>query len=218
MKNAFVIATAHQKGGTGKSTTAISLAIELGKIYDTVVVDLDKVQKSLTTCLLKRKRSGLAMPELIDISTAEEVKTLINTTPKVILIDVGGYDSAAGRMALLGADMILSPVSDSGIELDALVAWRGIIRSIRESRKDLRATMMFTRIHTFSGEKSLGTARDWMLKQEEFDFCPVILRERKAAYREAYDNGKSVVEVGGAAGDEMQELINYIKERIDGTH
>lgn len=218
MKNAFVLATAHQKGGTGKSTTAISLAIELSKLYDTVVVDLDKVQKSLTTCLLKRKRSGLAMPELIDISTAEEVKTLINTTPKVILIDVGGYDSAAGRMALLGADMILSPVSDSGIELDALVAWRGIIRSIRESRKDLRATMVFTRIHTFAGEKSLGTARDWMLKQDEFDFCPVILRERKAAYREAYDNGKSVVEVGGAAGDEMQELINYIKEKIDGTH
>ena len=118
MKNAFVIATALQKGGTGKSTTAISLSIELSKTYDTVVVDLDKAQKSLTTCLLKRKRSGLAMPELIDINTAEEVKTLINTTKKVILIDVGGYDSAVGRMALLGADMILSPVSDSGIELD----------------------------------------------------------------------------------------------------
>ena len=218
MKNAFVIATAHQKGGTGKSTTAISLAIELDKVYDTVVVDLDKVQKSLTTCLLKRKRSGLAVPTLVDISTAEEVKQLINTTPKVILIDVGGYDSPAGRMALLGADIILSPVSDSGIELDALVAWRGIIRNIRESRKDLRATMVFTRIHTFAGEKSLGAARDWMLEQEEFDFCPVILRERKGAYREAYDNGKSVVEVGGAAADEMNDLIQYIKEKIDGTN
>ena len=218
MKNAFVIATAHKKGGTGKSTTAISLAIELSKLYDVVVVDLDKVQKSLTTCLLKRKRSGLVMPDMADISTAEEVKTLINTTPKVILIDVGGYDSPSGRMALLGADMILSPVSDSGIELDALVAWRGIIRNIRESRKDLKATMIFTRIHTFSGEKSLGAARDWMLEQEEFDFCPVILRERKGAYREAYDNGKSVVEVGGAAGEEMSELINYIKERIDGNN
>ena len=218
MKNAFVLATAHQKGGTGKSTTAISLSIELSKLYDTVVVDLDKVQKSLTTCLLKRKRSGLPMPELIDINTAEEVKTLINTTPKVILIDVGGYDSAVGRMALLGADMILSPVSDSGIELDALITWRGIIRSIRESRKDLRATMVFTRIHTFAGEKSLGAVRDWILEQDEFDFCPVILRERKAAYREAYDNGKSVVEVGGAAGEEMSELIKYIQRKIDGTN
>ena len=218
MKNAFVIATAHQKGGTGKSTTAISLAIELAKVYDTVVVDLDKVQKSLTTCLLKRKRAGLEMPHIVDISTAEEVKELINTTPKVILIDVGGYDSPAGRMALLGADIILSPVSDSGIELDALVAWRGIIRNIRESRKDLRATMVFTRVHTFAGERSLGAARDWMLEQEEFDFCPVILRERKGAYREAYDNGKSVVEIGGPAADEMNELINYIKEKIDGTN
>lgn len=213
-----MIALAHQKGGVGKSSTAISLAIELSKEYPTVCVDLDKVQKSFSTCMQKRKRSGLKELETVDVNTADEVKSLVNSSKKLIIIDAGGYDSPAGRMALLGADIILSPVADSGIELDALVAWRKIIKEIREVRQTLKATMLFTRIHHFTSAKSLRPASEWIEAQEELELCPVALRERRGAYREAYDNGKSVVEVGGDAAKEMRELIAYIKRKIDGKN
>ena len=47
MKVPFVIVLAHQKGGVGKSTIAANISVELAKICDLSVIDLD-MQKSLT--------------------------------------------------------------------------------------------------------------------------------------------------------------------------
>ena len=42
-----IITIAHQKGGTGKSTISLNIAVELNNKYNLKIIDLD-YQKSLT--------------------------------------------------------------------------------------------------------------------------------------------------------------------------
>lgn len=207
-----VIVVAHQKGGVGKSTIASSIAVELSKERDISCIDLD-IQLSFSAFNQKRIRHNLPKLDIVNAKSKSEVMNIINTSTKHALVfDVGGYDSEAGRMALLGADIIVTPVSDSSIELDGLITWREVMRDIRKDRAGMQAMIVLNRIHSFTGDKSLRDIRDWVDAQDEFFLSRALLRERRAEYRNAYDAGKSIIEIGGKSADEMVELINEIKE------
>ena len=207
MKKTFVIVISHQKGGVGKSTVAANLSVELSKQYTLNVVDLD-TQKSLSYFNSLRKKSKLKEFNIVNISSAEDLKAIINSNKDVLLIDVGGFDSDLNRIAMLGADLIVTPVSDSGIELVGLLAFRCILRDIREHRKDLVSHVLLNRIHP-SATISLNTIYDFIKTNPEFSNLKSILRDR-VEYKTAFDSGKSVIEFKGKAVNEMKNLIKEI--------
>jgi chromosome partitioning protein len=207
MKKPFVIVISHQKGGVGKSTVAANIAVELSKQYTLNVVDLD-TQKSLSYFNSLRKKAKLKEFNIINIISANDLKATINKNKEVLLIDVGGFDSDLNRIAMLGADLIITPVSDSGIELVGLLAFRNILRDIREHRKDLISHVLLNRIHP-SATISLNTIYDFIKTNPEFVSIKSILRDR-VEYKTAFDSGKSVIELKGKAVSEMKNLIKEI--------
>ena len=211
MKKPYVIVIAHQKGGVGKSTIASNLAVELSKKYTTSVVDLD-LQKSLSYFNSLRKKSNLAEFKIVNIATLEELKSLINKNQELLLIDVGGFDSDMNRVAILGADLIITPVSDSGIELIGLLSFRNVLREIREHRKDLVAKILLNKIHP-SASTSLDEIHNFINDNVEFNKLDSILRDR-VEYKRAFDTGKSVVEHGNNKA--AIEINNLIKEITNG--
>ena len=108
----FIIVVAHQKGGVGKSTIASNLAVDLAKIYDVDVLDLD-MQKSLS--YFNTLRNDSAKLNIKYAKNFKEVAAIINNNQKLLIIDVGGFDSDLNRAAILGADLVITPVSDSTI-------------------------------------------------------------------------------------------------------
>lgn len=207
MKAPFVIVLAHQKGGVGKSTIASNISVELTKICDLSVIDLD-MQKSLTYFNNIRNKAGLQNLNILNINSAEELKKTINENKNVLLIDVGGFDSDLNRVAILGADLLITPVSDAGIELVGLLAFRNILREIKKHRPDLVASILLNKIHTQTNS-SLKPINEFINANPEFKKINAIIRYR-VDYKKAFDSGQSVVELNNRATNEMIILIEEI--------
>lgn len=203
-----IIVIAHQKGGVGKSTIAANIATELSKAYAVNVIDLD-LQKSLTYFNNIRKNAQLKSLNIVEVNSVNQLKDLINNNQKLLIIDAGGYDSDLNRVAISGADVLITPVSDSGIELVGLLAFRAIMRDIRKFRPDLTSRVLLNKIHVKTGENSLKEIFNFIQDNPEFEQFKTILRDR-ADYKKAFDAGKSAIEFNGKALREIQNLINEV--------
>ena len=117
--NGKIITIAHQKGGVGKSTIALNMAVELSEKYNLKVIDLD-YQKSITIFNETRKEKKLKSLDIIHIETQKELISFLRNNNDMILIDSGGFDSDLNRIAIIGADLIITPVSNNLIEIYGL--------------------------------------------------------------------------------------------------
>lgn len=214
--NAKIITIAHQKGGVGKSTIASNLAVELSRKYTTFILDLD-VQRSLSAFAASRGDRNPIINLLPCPTTAAELMSIMdNHKTGMLLIDTGGFDVDIQRIAMFGADLIITPVGDSPMELHGLSVFAKTIAKLREARSDLKASIILNRVHPFAG-KSLDDLMKDILSSAggEFEAMGAILRDRKA-FKEAYYQGLSVTELdkNGEASKELYMLIEDIEKRL----
>lgn len=138
--SAHVIVIGNEKGGSGKSTTVMHLAVSLLRLGKRVtVIDLDARQGTISRYFENRKyyaqREGLdlPMPELVTLrpedggGTEEGIEELFEgvfadaaETADVVIIDTPGSDTAMSRLAHSFADTLITPMNDSFIDLDVL--------------------------------------------------------------------------------------------------
>lgn len=135
-----VIVLGNEKGGSGKSTTAMHVIVALlaaGKRVGSI--DLDARQGSLSRYVENRKKTAdgmltpLPMPEHIaihqsaadsrDAARQEDEAKLAAALQQLqgcdfIVIDTPGSDSALSRAAHIRADTLISPLNDSFLDLD----------------------------------------------------------------------------------------------------
>ena len=139
----YLIVIGNEKGGTGKSTTALHIAIYLmRKGHRVGTIDLDGRQKSLTRYIENRRAfaesRALDIPipvelvvsrsDLRDVDRAEAAEKAafeaayaqLDHQVDFILIDCPGSDTYLSRLAHTAADTLVTPVNDSFIDLDLL--------------------------------------------------------------------------------------------------
>jgi chromosome partitioning protein len=138
-----VVVLGNQKGGSGKSTTAIHLVFGLMSCgYSVGSVDLDGDQATLTHFVENRKRLAargdalLAMPEhrLVESSlkrtvarAEEDEATRVAQAfaelldQDYIVVDTPGSDTFLSRLGHILADILVTPLNDSFLDLDVLV-------------------------------------------------------------------------------------------------
>jgi chromosome partitioning protein len=142
-RKAHIVVLGNEKGGTGKSTTAMHLAVSIQQRgFEVGVIDLDGRQKSLTRYLQNRQayaqRGGakLRVPEhyVVTPSAAEDqtareqeeagcLDALVDrlaTTCDFIVIDCPGGNTHLSRLAHAMACTLLTPLNDSFVDLDLL--------------------------------------------------------------------------------------------------
>lgn len=132
MSQVHFIVFANEKGGTGKSTTAVHTAIALAASGHRVgVLDLDSRQRTTTRYLENRDatmaRLGEQLPqaayEVLDDQTEDGLTAAIDrlsATSDVIVIDTPGRDDPVARAAILRADTLVTPMNDSFVDFDML--------------------------------------------------------------------------------------------------
>jgi len=211
-----IIVLAHQKGGVGKSTVASNLAVEFSKKYPTDVLDID-MQHSLSAFVASRgdripKINMLACP-----SSCNELMAMMDNHKKgVLIIDTGGFDMDIQRIAMLGADLIITPLKDTSMELHGLTVFAKTIAKLRESRPDLKASILFNSVHPFAAKSLDDLMKDIVGSTDgEFEAMGAVLRNRKA-FSEACYQGVSVIELDpkSEAAAEMKMLIEDIEKRL----
>ncbi len=142
-RSAHVIVLGNEKGGSGKSTTAMHIAVALLKAGQRVAtIDLDSRQKSFTHYVENRRdwaeRTGLplelprhfnvarAAGRNVDANEAAEFSnfaaaiTEVEHTHDFVVVDTPGSDSYLMRLAHSMADTLVTPLNDSFVDFDVL--------------------------------------------------------------------------------------------------
>jgi len=154
-KNAHIIVLGNEKGGSGKSTTAMHIFAALAREGHTVgTLDLDVRQKSFfryfdnREAFAKRKGLTLTMPvrhvlepsrqterTLIETEEQRRFEMVLNDLHKrcdFIIIDTPGSHSYYSRLGHAVADTLITPLNDSFVDFDLLAHIDPETRDIKE--------------------------------------------------------------------------------------
>ena len=127
-----VIVFANEKGGTGKSTTAVHTAIALAARGARVsALDLDHRQRTMGRYLDNRlatvKRTGRDLPiprHATHDGESDEVFEMhlqaLGTDADFLVIDTPGRDDRFARIAATNADTLVTPMNDSFVDFDLI--------------------------------------------------------------------------------------------------
>ncbi len=145
---AHVIVLGNEKGGSGKTTTCMHIIVSLLRLGFTVgSIDIDSRQRSLSRYLENRRQTmlkeGVALPQpqhmVIQkspfniVQEAEEderdrfTKALARAVSAndFVIIDSPGSDTHLSRVAHAYADLVITPINDSFVDLDVLATVDG---------------------------------------------------------------------------------------------
>ncbi len=141
--SAYVVVLGNEKGGSGKSTVAVYIAIALLKAGQRVAtIDLDSRQCSLTHYIENRqawaRRTGIALElpqhfrvargasmqvaenEIAEFTHFAETLTRIEHEYDFVVVDTPGTDNYLMALAHSMADTLITPLNDSFVDFDVL--------------------------------------------------------------------------------------------------
>ena len=142
-QSAHVVVLGNEKGGSGKSTTALHIAVALLKAGQRVAtIDLDSRQQSFTHyienrrawgerarvklelpshyCVARAASNSLEANEAQEFANFSAAISAIEHTHDVVVIDTPGSDTYLMRLAHSMADTLVTPLNDSFLDFDVL--------------------------------------------------------------------------------------------------
>jgi chromosome partitioning protein len=126
------IVFANEKGGTGKSTTAVHVAVALSYLGARVAaIDLDPRQRTMHRYIENRlatlEKRGLTLPtpacEVFRGQNTGDLLAMIRqleASCDFLIIDNPGRDDAYARIAVENADTLVTPMNDSFVDFDLI--------------------------------------------------------------------------------------------------
>lgn len=126
------IVFANEKGGTGKSTTAVHIAVALAYLGARVAsIDLDPRQRTMHRYIENRlttlEKRGLTLPtpdcEVFRGSSTGDLIAMIRRMEAncdFLIIDNPGRDDPYARIAVENADTLVTPMNDSFVDFDLI--------------------------------------------------------------------------------------------------
>ena len=126
------IVFANEKGGTGKSTTAVHIAVALAYLGARVAsIDLDPRQRTMHRYIENRlttlEKRGLTLPtpdcEVFRGSSTGDLIAMIRRMEAncdFLIIDNPGRDDPFARIAVENADTLVTPMNDSFVDFDLI--------------------------------------------------------------------------------------------------
>ncbi len=177
-----IITVGNEKGGSGKSTTALHLAVYLlHQGFSVATIDVDSRQQTLTRYVRNRRATAdtsgreVLMPKHVHLPTgwgdsiAENQRVELDLFNRAmnelrsavdfVVIDTPGFDGNLARLAHDAADTLLTPINDSMIDLDVLA------RIDPKTGAPLEASPYTRNVQKARAEqqKRAGRSLDWVL-------------------------------------------------------
>ena len=207
----MIIVISNLKGGVGKSTLCLNLAVMLKA---TQIIDLD-FQGTLSQ--VDKIRIKTNKPSL-NVTQISEEKALIDEIKKdsdkdLTIIDCGGYDSKLIRMAIFSADLLITPLSDKGFDVMSLNKYEKILEKISAIKKEtVKTNILLNNINPQT--KSMEGVQEFIKKSPHFTIIPAVIRTR-VAISYASSKGLAVIEDDQESKStlEFEKLVKHIKTK-----
>jgi chromosome partitioning protein len=209
----MIIALVGQKGGIGKSTTAICLAAAaMQRGRRVLLVDADP-QGTVRTWGDVAGEAGHAAPTIVGMgATMSRPGQLpdMASSFELTVVDCPPRHGDVQRAALMVADLAILPSGPTAADAWALAGTLDVVKEVRTLRDALRACVLITRRQ---GRTVLGKGARSVLEASGLPVLRTTLSYR-VAYQEAIAAGQGVTTYGrrDPAAREIEELYDELEE------
>lgn len=208
----MIVLIGSQKGGCGKSTTAVNIAASLSRQgCDVVVVDADR--QSTAANWVADRTANADLPVVHCIQKYDNIReTLLDLDQRYehVIVDAAGRDSRELRTGMTAAHVLLVPFRPSQPDLDTLPKLQEIIVQAKDLNPSLAVFALLTMAPTNPVVREAEEARQYLADYPLIRMVETIVRDRKV-YRDAMSEGLGVVEMDNdKARDEMASLVTEL--------
>ncbi|MGB0695604.1 MAG: division plane positioning ATPase MipZ [Rhodospirillaceae bacterium] len=244
---ARTIVIGNQKGGSGKSTIATHLIVGLARTGLRIgSVDLDGAQGTLTRYLENRasfaSKRDLALPtsdhvklvpsgdDMRDRRELEQCLEAFRDQVDVVVIDTPGADTPTARVAHGEADILITPLNDSFIDLDVIAridgetmavvgpstyaarVWEAKQAKAKRDGVSMKWILLRNRLSHLDArnKRDMEESLDELSKRLGFRIIPGL--GERVIYRELFLNGLTLIDLRDG-DDEMGMKTSHIAAR-----
>lgn len=202
------------KGGSGKTTTAVNLAIGLAIRGEDVCVLNGDLQRTAAKHLAEREAAEV-QPAITLIEKFDNLTQTLRALDEKyahVIVDVAGRNSREFITSGVVADQIIAPLQCSQPDLDTLIELQQQIEGMRDLNPDLKVYCL----------QSMATTNPVLRGNERKEFLEYlgefpsiktlnsVICFRKI-YRDCMSNGLGVLETSNtAAKEEMEHLMKEV--------
>lgn len=209
----MILAVANIKGGVGKTTLALNLAIAraLNK-RDVLLVDADEQGSAADFTQLRTEKIGSAGYTAMRLRGREVRSEIDKLKGKFddIIIDVGGQDNEGLRAALMIANKVLIPVQPSSFDVWSFDRITALVSEAKIMNSDLSAFAVLNAADAQGQDNS--EAQDALKEAEGIETLSAMIVRRKA-FRNAAAQGRSVLDMSPKDPKAVEE-INALVQAI----
>jgi chromosome partitioning protein len=189
-----IFACVNTKGGVGKTTTAVHLAVMLGRLGKTLLIDGDPQASAASWAAWRRETKFEPSPT----TTCLSGKAILSEGRQLaigfdhVVVDAGGRDSVGLRSALLLAQRAIIPIGASNLDAAALTDLLEVVELARDYNPSLDVRVLLTRV-----DQRTKDAAEMMQFLVEHKLT--VMRSKvceRVAFRRAIGEGASVQELG----------------------
>lgn len=207
----MIITVGNTKGGVGKSTIAVNMAVasaDIGK-KKTLIVDGDIQGTAMD--FRGFRPSELPSVQVVSITTPtihEDIKNFSSFDN--IFIDIGGRHGQVFRSSLIACDLFLIPVTPSPYDLWAL---KDTLEAVSEVRimKELKVKLVLNMvIPNTNFSKEVDPILEEFKKEYKIEVCDTRIGNRQD-FKKAANEGKGVIEFSPKSKADL-EIRNLYQE------
>ena len=213
----MIILIGGEKGGVGKTTLAVNLAVKAateGK--DVLLVDAD--QQASANLWAQIREEGKTRPEVACIQKqgkglGRELQRL-SERYDVVVIDAGGRDSVELRSALVVADQAFFPLRPSLFDAATLGRLELLCSQARAYNDALSAWVVVNAASSHPRSREAPQLRGVVKGFEELLMAEAVIRDR-VAFRRSVQEGRSVLEIEQTTQSDrlaVEELETFYRE------
>ena len=212
----MIVTVGNTKGGVGKTTLAVNIAIARALAgRDVWLIDGDRQGTAQTAIAIRAEaghQPGIACATYPDGPTLRSQVQQQRGKFDDIIIDAGGRDSTALRAALILSDVLLVPFQPRSYDVWALEDIAALIEEARSVRDGLRAYAVLNCADPGEASADNVGAEEAVAQVPQLELLQTPIRRRKS-FANAAGQGLSVLEakpLDKKACDEISALVHAL--------